>query len=610
MLNLKEKWGKIIEFKENKIKFSPKLKNLLLIILFNLIFPYVIYLISNINNTYFLELKMFKIESSFIASFMGILYECFIIYGLYLLIYSISKKSLSSNIGLSVILNLISIISFYKISVTQKPFLPEDIFLIGNAFEIAKYGDIKIEPIIIIQIMVTVFILLIQFFITKYTNYEKTPNKIKRVIMAGISLILLFSICFFSWNKEEWLLKEDEFNLQTNYYLYGANVDFFKNIHKLFKKPELAIYDKNKINEIKNNMQAGEENGKEKPNIIVIMAESFSDMTKIKDLKFTSDPIPTFRALSEDNANGNSVVSIYGGETATSEFEFLTATSSKFLFGEKYPYSQIVKGDTNSIVRVLNEKGYYSVAIHPNSGGFYNRQNVYKYLGFQKSVFKKDFEDIENLYDGYVSDMDLANEIIKQYNEMPSDKKFIFSVSIESHTPYSKEKYTNKEIKVTSSEDISKEELELIQTYTKGIKNLDDSLKYLTNYFENNQEEVMIVLFGDHLPLFNELYDKEYGNSVERYETPYIIWTNYPSNIKDQEKLSLAGLSMKMLNSANIELPWYYKYISEFYNEYPVFTDRFIIDKNNRYIDSSFRNELIDNYNIIQYDILYEKSIK
>ena len=44
----------------------------------------------------------------------------------------------------------------------------------------------------------------------------------------------------------------------------------------------------------------------------------------------------------------------------------------------------------------------------------------------------------------------------------------------------------------------------------------------------------MIVLFGDHLPLFNELYDKEYGNSVERYETPYIIWTNYPSNIKEQ----------------------------------------------------------------------------
>ena len=52
--------------------------------------------------------------------------------------------------------NLISIISFYKIQVVEKPFLPEDIMLIGNAFEIANYGNLKIEPILLFQIFLTI----------------------------------------------------------------------------------------------------------------------------------------------------------------------------------------------------------------------------------------------------------------------------------------------------------------------------------------------------------------------------------------------------------------------------------------------------------------------
>src|SRR5699024_9412568 len=155
---------------------------------------------------------------------------------------------------------------------------------------------------------------------------------------------------------------------------------------------------------------------------------------------------------------------------------------------------------------------------------------------------------------------------------------------IESHTPYYSEKYSKCEVNLKNN-NLSEEQVEEIETYTQGINNLDKTLKYLTDYFSKKQDEVMIVLYGDHLPLINYLYDREFGEEIERYQTPYLIWTNYDKEIEDEENVSIAGLAMKVLENANIELPWYYKYIAEFYKEYPVCTNRFVVDKDGSLIN-------------------------
>ena len=87
-------------------------------------------------------MKQIQIEAFGIINSI-IIYEIIIIYSFYFLFKAIFKKSLRSNIAIAVLFNLISIISFYKIQVVEKPFLPEDIMLIGNAFEIANYGNLK-----------------------------------------------------------------------------------------------------------------------------------------------------------------------------------------------------------------------------------------------------------------------------------------------------------------------------------------------------------------------------------------------------------------------------------------------------------------------------------
>ena len=57
-------------------------------------------------------------------------------------------------------------------------------------------------------------------------------------------------------------------------------------------------------------------------------------------------------------------------------------------------------------------------------------------------------------------------------------------------------------------------------------------------------------------------------------------------------------------------MPWYYKSISESYKQYPVYEKRFVVDKDGNILDNDTQNEAIDNYHIIQFDILNEKNIE
>lgn len=538
------------------------------------------------------------------------LYEFVIIYGFYFLFKSIFKKSLFSNIAVAILFNIISIISFYKVNIVSKPFLPEDIFLIGNALEIAGYGDLKVEKIVIFQLILTIILLIIQWLIIQFSKYKENTKKVPRIIMAVLSIILLLFACCFNWSDKV-AFTENGYETETDYHIYGATVEFFKHMYRIVQKPQLDIYSEDKLKQIENEMNNLSESNKEdreNPNIIVIMAESFTDITQEEGITYSKDPLPTYRSLIQEYAHGNIVSSIYGGETAMSEFEFLTGTSTNFMYDERYPYTQLVKNDTESIVRILKEQGYYTTAIHANDGEFYNRVRAYKYLGFDKSIFIDDMQNLEEHYEDCVLDIDTAEEIVKQYENMTSDKKFIFAITMESHMPYAADKYENKEITV-ETDLVEGEELINLEAYVQGLYNFDKSIKYLIDYFEDQEEEVILVFYGDHRPAFKTLFEDKYGESIQKYQTPYVIWSNYDAEFESHELISIAGLSMEILNKANINLPWYYDYISYFYKEYPVCTKRFLIDKYGEQLDVNTRNEIIDNYNIIQYDLLYQKEV-
>src|SRR4051794_12100727 len=116
----------------------------------------------------------------------------------------------------------------------------------------------------------------------------------------------------------------------------------------------------------------------DKPDIIIVMSESFWDPTALPDVTITPDPEPTVRSL----RSGSMFSPEFGGMTANIEFEALTGFTNAFLPYGSIPYQQYVRTPTPSLATFLKSQGYRARAIHPGTNWFWNRGAVYADFGF------------------------------------------------------------------------------------------------------------------------------------------------------------------------------------------------------------------------------------
>ena len=125
-------------------------------------------------------------------------------------------------------------------------------------------------------------------------------------------------------------------------------------------------------------------NNEKMPNIIVIMDEAFSDLSVLGDLETNKDYMPFVHSLqngADNTITGYLNVSVCGGNTADTEFEFLTGNTMAFLPAGSIPYQQYIKDTTPSLASYLKGLGYETYAQHPYNASGWNRETVYPLLG-------------------------------------------------------------------------------------------------------------------------------------------------------------------------------------------------------------------------------------
>ena len=99
-------------------------------------------------------------------------------------------------------------------------------------------------------------------------------------------------------------------------------------------------------------------NLKQKPNIVVIMNETFSDLNVVNKIKTNKEVMPYINSLTDNTIKGNMLVSVFGGGTSNSEYEFLTGNSVSTLPLNGNAYTQFVKHNVPSLATQLKEQGY------------------------------------------------------------------------------------------------------------------------------------------------------------------------------------------------------------------------------------------------------------
>ncbi len=312
-------------------------------------------------------------------------------------------------------------------------------------------------------------------------------------------------------------------------------------------------------------LEAEKQFDEEKPTVIAIMNETFSDLSIYQNMHANYQGPTYFKSIDDCLSRGRLYVSAYGGGTANTEFEFLTGNSMAYLGSGVYPYTTYDLTDTENLASQFKSLGYYTTAMHPNHGTNWNRENVYKDFGFDQFLTINDFEGAETLR-GMVTDKSTYDKILELL-DTNSDPQFIFDVTMQNHSgydtgliPYDKQVSLNIDGEFNSN----------VNEYVSLIQQSDEALEYFLGKLSKLDRKVVVVFWGDHQPFFPDTYNNRWftneddATHQERlWQTDYIIWANYDvagnSQTSHEEDLSSNYLSSELMKLIGAPLTDYQK---------------------------------------------------
>lgn len=471
----------------------------------------------------------------------------------------------------------------YVYSFRSLPLVPWDIYSVKTAMSVADNYDFM--PSVRYVVVVLGFVAIISA--VRFFDLRLEKLKWYAGLAAAVVICIILSGVTHVLQQEDFQNRHRMYNkLFTPVYMWQVNGFALTMVMEL---PYISVdtpngYDKNAAEEqlVAYEKKAKENDTQKKnqqnPNIIVIMDEAFSDLAILGDFQTNKDYMPYFHSMqgADNTISGYLNVSVCGGNTANTEFEFLTGNTMAFLPQGSVPYQQYVKHNIEALPSYLAGLGYETYGMHPYYASGWDRDTVYPLLGFEHTAFIEDYTDREYIRK-YVSDRSCVEKIKETFEQKETGKPmFLFNVTMQNHGSYS-DTYDNF-IPDIAVEGASSESL---SAYLSLIAKTDQALEELITYFKNVSEPTMIVFFGDHQPndVVAEPVLRLNGKSSRnlsaedtklRYQVPYLIWANYEIDTKTKEDTSANYLGMKVLEEAGITLPAYQEFLKDFEKGYPI----------------------------------------
>ncbi len=261
-----------------------------------------------------------------------------------------------------------------------------------------------------------------------------------------------------------------------------------------------------------------------RPNILFLQLESFMDPMEVDYLELSEDPIPVFRSLMKEYSSGYFKVPAVGAGTANTEFETISGMSLHYFGPGEYPYKSILKESTcESTAYILKEEGYATHAIHNNEANFYGRRTVFTRLGFDTFVSEEYMPEEDDVTPtGWVRDRILTDEILKCLSSTEGPD-YIYTISVQGHGDYPSEQLIE-DPKITVSGAPTQELNYKWEYYVNQINEMDDFVGELITALSDWPEDVVLVMYGDHLPTMGLTVEDLKNRYL--FQTEYVLWDN------------------------------------------------------------------------------------
>ncbi|MCR5416123.1 MAG: LTA synthase family protein [Pseudobutyrivibrio sp.] len=501
---------------------------------------------------------------------------------------------------ISVFFIILGIINCVILLNRVSPFGYTDLYMVSDLMTMSDSNYFTAEQATMVMIAAVILVILLIIFLIKGPKKEKVKPFWQRLLLV----IVLFASLYPTTKilRNEGVLTSYFGNLSQGYLDYGYLYGFSTSVlDRGMSKP--FGYSREKIDSILEKDQAyvdsiSDGNGGsatvatlpsdgKNPNIVVILLESFFDVSEVDYLETSEDPIPFIHSLEQNYSTGHCIVPVVGAGTCNSEFEVLTGLSVNFFGPGEYPQKTVLKQtDVESYADVLHDLGYNTHVVHNNGGNFYSRANAFSQMGFDTFTSKEllDITDYTPLGNWPTDDILIGATMDSMDSSEGSD--FIYTITVEGHGAYPTYPVEDDpEITVTANGKSFGEKCAW-EYYCNRIHNVDDFVKNYIQAFDDRGEDTLVIMFGDHLPTMG-LTDDEVSTG-DLYKTKYFTWNNFGMEKIDEDLAS-------------------YQLVSEFLNRLDIHTGNInayhqrVMAEGKEYGTPDYMNDL----KMLQYDIMY-----
>ena len=462
--------------------------------------------------------------------------------------FLVKRKYMVYFISFMVILG-VAITTFFLMKVRGIPLTFSDLYSIGEAMEIAdKYIN---KTMIIIAVICLAFLIAVAVFL------YKLDCDTKRFKLINFVLIFIVSIGFFSTVRSQQsknIMQFKRWDIPASYKCNGLTYSTVESCVKYIrKKPN--DYSQAKIQEIKDKVDKAEASdnrtlNNKKPNILFVQLEAFMDPTEVKGIKYSEDPIPNFRKLTQTFTHGMASAPTTGGGTVRTEFEVMTGNNIDYLTPGEIPYNTILKSKYyNSVATTLKSEGYKAHAVHNFQGNFYGRNNAYAKLGFDDFTSKEYMSNYELNEREWVKDVILTKYIEKALDST-KDSDLVYTVSVQGHSSYPTDA-ENYDFPIKVSGTLDQKVLNQMYYYVNQIKGTDDFIGELVDMVNKRDEDTIILFYSDHMPKLKIFEDDDFY--LDKYKAPFAFYANFDIEKYDIDEIESYELSSLMFKEAGLK---------------------------------------------------------
>lgn len=540
---------------------------------------------------------------------------------LLMVFYLITNRTKTSAFLLTISMFLLGCTSYYINLFRGSPLLPNDFASITTAFNVASNYKLSLDLTVLCNIMLLMAFCIPISMLPDSKGLSLKP-RIAFLLATCLSVGSAYYIYFGSTTIKDQGMIINVWQPHKSYHEYGFALCF--TVHASYSIPgKPDNYSVKAAEEIASRYESDNASDlpEVKPNVICIMNESFTDLNFLKKVETSEDIMPFIHGMKENTIKGKLNVSVFGGNTADTEFEFLTGNSMAFLPFRSIPYNYYIKSPLPSLTYTMQNAGYIgNKAMHPYKPSGWKRDQIYPLLGFSEFISQDAFRGKEHLR-RFISDKANYEKIISEYEEArqtSSDPFYLFNVTMQNHGSYGYQ--AGKMDEPIDFKDTVLNTDSSAHQFINLINRADQSIEGLVKYFEQVEEPTVICFWGDHLPKLDDaIYERIYGKSLDSlnieqtsrmYTTPFFIWANYDIPEKEIEGISSNYLSPYLLKTLGLPMTGYDKYLMDLYEKIPVISQICYKDTQGNVYDpedDSFPyKDLLNDYHILQYNNMFD----